>query len=419
MAQLPVIDNIRIAFDAIKTQRLRAFLTALIIGIGIMALVGLLTATTAIENMLTNDLTRLGANTFTIQSRGMNIHIGNSGTRQKTHPAITWDEANDFVDRFKYQDAVTSLSYRASGIAELKYRSAKTDPNVTVWGSDENYLNTSGYTVEQGRGFNRQDILNSRPVVLLGREVYDKLFLQEDGTYSKAIDSIISIGAERYKVIGILEEKGSSSIFSGDRAVFIPISKARASIGSPSNGYAINVMASTSESLESTVSEATATMRAIRKLKPIEENSFNITRSDALSTILLENKEVIYIAAILISLITLAVAAINLMNIMLVSVTQRKREIGTRRAMGANKRNIILQFLMEAVLVSQLGGLFGVVLGIGVGNLIGMILYLPFTIPWGWILFALTLTFLTGVISGLYPAAKAAKLDPIEALRYE
>lgn len=419
MAKLPFIDNVRIAIDAIKTQKLRAILTALIIGIGIMAMVGLLTTTTAIENMLTNDFSRLGANTFTIQNRGLRIQIGRSGNQPKRHAAISWDQANDFKESFDYENAISSLSYVASGTAEIRFGDNKTDPNIQVWAGDENYLTTSGYVIGQGRGFTEEDILNTRPVIILGQEVYKKLFTNERDELEDALDTIISLSGERYKVIGVLEEKGSSSIFAGDRTVFIPITKARASIGSPSNGYSVSVMSSSAELLDATIGEATATMRSIRKLKPIEEDNFSITRSDALSTMLLQNKAVIYIAAILISMITLAVAAINLMNIMLVSVTQRKREIGTRRALGANRRNIVLQFLMEAVVVSQLGGLLGVVLGIMMGNAVGAMMESPFTIPWGWILFAFFLTFITGVISGLYPAAKAAKLDPIEALRHE
>lgn len=419
MAKLPFIDSVRIAIDAIKTQKLRAILTALIIGIGIMAMVGLLTTTTAIENMLTNDFSRLGANTFTIQNRGLRIQIGRSGNQPKRHAAISWDQANDFKESFDYENAISSLSYVASGTAEIRFGDNKTDPNIQVWAGDENYLTTSGYVIGQGRGFTEEDILNTRPVIILGQEVYKKLFTNERDELEDALDTIISLSGERYKVIGVLEEKGSSSIFAGDRTVFIPITKARASIGSPSNGYSVSVMSSSAELLDATIGEATATMRSIRKLKPIEEDNFSITRSDALSTMLLQNKAVIYIAAILISMITLAVAAINLMNIMLVSVTQRKREIGTRRALGANRRNIVLQFLMEAVVVSQLGGLLGVVLGIMMGNAVGAMMESPFTIPWGWIFFAFFLTFITGVISGLYPAAKAAKLDPIEALRHE
>ncbi|NVK27141.1 MAG: ABC transporter permease [Flavobacteriia bacterium] len=419
MANLPILDNFRIAVDAMKTQRARAALTALIIGIGIMAMVTLLTVTSSFESLLAGNFTQLGANTFTIQSRGMRIQIGRSGNRPKQYPAITWDQANDFVERFGYKDAISSLSYVASGTAEIKFGNKKTDPNVQVWAGDEYYLETGGYAIAEGRGFNKQDILNSRPVAIIGQDVYKKLFDTDTEGFQDAVDTLITISGERYRVIGVLDEKGSSSIFSGDRTVFVPITKARASIGSPSRGYSINVMAPTSELLDATIGEATSTMRAIRKLQPKEESNFNITRSDALSTILLENKEVVYIAAVVLSLITLLVAAINLMNIMLVSVTQRKREIGTRMAFGAKRYNIVVQFLTEAIIVSQLGGLLGVILGISAGNLAALALSTPFSIPWGWIIFALFLTFLTGIASGLYPAVKASRLDPIDALRYE
>lgn len=417
MSKLPPIDNLRIALDSIKTQKLRAILTALIIAIGIMAMVGLLTATSAIEGMLTGQFSQLGANTFTIQNRGMSIQIGRRGNRPKNHPAITWDQANDFIQRFDYDDAIAALSFVATGSAEVKFHSTKTDPNVMVWGADENYFATAGYVIGTGRGFTLSDIENVRPVAVIGQEVFTKLF--GNIPHEKALDSIIGIRGTRYKVIGVLDEKGSSSIFSGDRTVFLPITKARANISSPSGGYSINVKAPSAELLDASIGQATAEMRGIRKLRPSEENNFSITRSDALSTMLLENKQVVYIAAIIISLISLLVAAINLMNIMLVSVNQRKREIGTRRAFGANQKNITYQFLMEAILISQLGGILGIILGIIMGNAIGSFMETTFTVPWGWIAFAFTLTFITGVISGFYPAMKAAKLDPIEALRYE
>lgn len=414
MASFNTIENIRIAVDAILTQKLRAALTALIIAIGIMAMVGMLTTTRALENVITGQFAQLGANTFTIHNRGMQIQVGRSGNRPKRHPPITWHQANDFADRFDSFGAITSLSYTASGTMEVKYGSVSTDPNVTVWAADENYLETSGYKVATGRGFNSRDIEDARPVVILGKDVYEDLF--DDGD---ALDTLITMRGQRYRVIGVLEEKGASSIFSGDRAVFVPVTRARSALSTPSGGYSINVMASSSETLDATIGEATAMMRSVRKLSPKEGNTFSITRSDALSTILLSSKGVVYAAAIIISMITLAVAAINLMNIMLVSVKQRTKEIGTRKAIGAKRRNIVLQFLTEAALVSQAGGILGILLGLGMGNIIGAQMGTPFTVPWDWIIFAVFLTFLTGIISGIYPAMQAAKLDPIEALRYE
>lgn len=408
------IENIKIAIDALLTQKLRAILTASVIAIGIMAMMGMLTAVRSLEYVISNNFASLGANTFTIRSSGMNIRIGRHGTRPKQFPSITWQQAQDFRNRFDFGGATSSLSYAATGTMEVKFGSLHTDPNVTVWAADENYLTTAGYTIKSGRGFNASDVSDARPVALLGKDVYEKLF----GT-SEALDTLISMRGKRYRVIGILEEKGSSAIFSGDRTVIIPITRARADLSSPSSGYSVNVMAGTANSLDASVSEATAVMRAIRKLRPKEESDFHITRSDALSAQLLENKNVLYIAAISISLITLAVAAINLLNIMLVSVRQRTREIGTRRALGAKQRHIILQFLTEAAVVSQFGGIMGIILGILIGNGVGANMGTPFTVPWDWVLFAVSLTFITGVLSGLYPAMKAAKLDPIESLRYE
>lgn len=414
MRNFPLIENLRIALDSILTQKLRAALTALIIGIGIMAMVGMLTATQAMESAIGSQFASLGSNTFSIQSRGMRIQFGRRGNQPKQHPSIDWKQANDFVERFTYMGSISSLSYAASQMMEVKYGNLSTDPNVTVWAADQNYLQTSGYEIGEGRGFTESDIVDSRPVAILGKQVYDDLFEGQS-----AVDTLITMRGQRYRVIGVLKEKGASSIFSGDRAVIIPITRARNSLRSPSSGYSINVMAPSEELLEATIGEATAVMRAVRKQRPIEEDNFTITRSDALASMLLANKEVVYVGAILISLITLSVAAINLMNIMLVSVTQRTREIGTRKALGAKRQSIVLQFLIEAILVSQLGGLLGIVLGLSIGNVISMFMDTGFTIPWTWLLFAVGLTFITGIISGLYPAVKAARLDPIDALRYE
>ncbi len=408
-----ILENTRIAFHSIKGQMLRTILTALIIAIGIMALVGILTAIDAIKTGLTGQLSLLGANTFTIQNRGPNIHIGRGGKRPKEYPNITYDQALEFKSKFKDQAALASVSYLAS-LTEVSYKNKKTNPNISIMAMDENYLPTAGYELESGRGINEADVLNTASVALIGQEVVNKLF---EGT--EPLGKIINVNGRRLKVIGVLAEKGNSFGFGGDKSVFIPISKARAIFSSSNQSYAVNVMALQGDQVDYVSSEATVTMRSIRKLRPREETNFHITKSDNLSQTLIESMSFVTIAAVLIAAITMLGAAIALMNIMLVSVTERTREIGVRKAIGAKSTTIRSQFLTEAILICLMGGVAGVILGIIIGNLISTVVGGSFIIPWLWMLMAFVLCFFTGLISGFYPALKASRLDPIESLRYE
>lgn len=407
-------ENFKIAFQSIRGQMLRTILTALIIAIGIMALVGILTAIDAIKSSLTGQFALLGANTFTIQNRGPNIQIGRRGKKPKAHPKITWYQAIGFKEKFADQPALTSVSYIASGIAEVKHQNIATNPNITIWAVDENYLQTGGYEIAEGRNISSNEVERAAPVALIGMEVKNKLFPS-----SNPLGKIIQIRNNRYKVIGLLKEKGNSFGFGGDKSVFIPVTKARASMSSPNQSYAINVMALQGDMVDHVSMEATVTMRAVRKLAPKEDNNFSITKSDNLSQTLIENLSYVTIAAILIGGITMLGAAIALMNIMLVSVTERTREIGIRKAIGAKSSTIRAQFLTEAIFICILGGLGGIILGITIGNVTSSIIGGSFIIPWLWMGMALILCLLTGLISGFYPARKASLLDPIESLRYE
>jgi putative ABC transport system permease protein len=408
-----ILENTRIAYHSIKGQLLRTILTALIIAIGIMALVGILTAIDAIKSGLTGQLSLLGSNTFTIQNRGPNIQIGRRGKKPKLYPNITFEQAQEFKSRFNEQPALASVSYMAS-LSEVTYKNKKTNPNISIMAMDENYLPTAGYELEEGRAINETDVQNTASVALIGQEVVDKLFETTD-----PLGKIININGRRLKVIGILAEKGNAFGFGGDKSVFIPISKARALFSTSNQSYAINVMALQGDQIDHISSEATVAMRSIRKLHPKEETNFHITKSDNLSQTLIESLSFVTIAAVLIAAITMLGAAIALMNIMLVSVTERTREIGVRKAIGAKATTIRSQFLTEAILICLLGGVAGVILGIIIGNVISTVVGGSFIIPWLWMVLAFVLCFLTGLISGFYPALKASRLDPIESLRYE
>ena len=407
-------ENVREALRSVRSQLLRTILTALIIAVGITALVGILTSIDAISSSISSNFSSMGSNTFSIRNRGSNIHVGKRGKKAKRHPRVTYQEAVDFKSQFEFP-AIVSVSSRATALATLKHESEKTNPNVFVFGIDENYLLTSGYEIAKGRNFSTHDNRYGSHGVIIGSEIEKSLFPNNENP----LDKIITIGGGKYKVIGVLKSKGSSMGFSGDKNAFIPLTNARQYFPSSSPTFLINVMVNSPEELDPAISEATGTFRIIRGDKIGREASFETTRSDNISQLLLENLSMVTISATVIGFITLLGAAIGLMNIMLVSVTERTREIGVRKAIGASASIIRNQFLIEAVVICQLGGLLGIVLGIVIGNLVGGIVGSGFIVPWGWMIMGVCLCVIVGLISGFYPAYKASKLDPIESLRYE
>ena len=356
----------------------------------------------------------MGANTFTIRNRTMNIHMGGGDQKEKRYEPITYAQAIDFKTRFEFP-AYTSVFTRATGIATVKYEGVKTNPNVGVMGVDENYLITSGDEVEQGRAFTANEVDYAFSSAIIGSEIAKDLFKKKEDPIGK----IISIGPGKFKVIGVLKSKGSSMGFSGDRACFIPVTNVRINFPRPNMSFAINVMAKRPELVDAATGEATALLRSLRKVPVGLEDTFEITKSDNIAKMLIENIKYVTMAATIIGVITLLGAAIGLMNIMLVSVTERTREIGIRKAIGATKRVIRNQFLVESIVIGQLGGILGIFLGIIIGNSISLMIGSSFIIPWVWIGTGVLLCFIVALLSGIIPARKAANLDPIESLRYE
>lgn len=405
-------ENLRIAFDSIKSQLLRTILTVCIIAIGITALVGILSLVKALENTISSDFASMGSNTFNLQryeftSRGSN-------DKRKVNPVIGYRQVKEFTEQYEYPTAQTAISFQGTRRAEVKYENSKTDPEASVVGVNENFLTNSGLKLEKGRNFTSFDIENSTRVCVLGSDFYKNIFKDDN-----PINKIISIRGTKFNVIGILEEKGATFGNNQDLRVLIPIQVARTMFTEPNINYNVSVMVDNAEFIDSAEEEAILTFRNIRGLSPVEESNFGIGRSDDLINQISEITGVLSVAAWVISIITIFGSCIALMNIMLVSVTERTREIGVRKALGAKKSVIAAQFLYEAIIVGQLGGLLGIILGISIGALIASVAGFVFTTPWGAIISATIITFVIAILSGLFPAVKAAKLDPVESLRYE
>lgn len=409
-----LIENIRQAVTSIRSQMLRAVLTVSVIAIGITALVGILTAIDVIRGSISENFSRLGANTFSIQNRSVQLFFMRDGTKPKIFAPITLDEAKLFKSRYEHPGTV-SLSFLASQTAQIQRESRETKPNMQVMGVDENYLETAGYQIEAGHYFIKQEIDDDRSFAVIGQDIVDLLF--DEG--EEPLGQTISVAKYKFRIVGILKKKGSSMGMGGDKVVMIPIQKARQLYSRPNQSYNLAVIAPSAQEKESAIGYSTALMRAVRKQHPTEEDSFLIQQSDNISQILITQLSAVIIASTIIGAITLFGASIGLMNIMLVSVTDRTREIGIRKAIGAKSSTIMKQFLIEAIIICQFGGLAGVILGIGIGNLLAVSMGGNFMIPWGWVILGFSISFLVGAVAGFYPAMKASRLDPIESLRHE
>ena len=407
-------ENIKIAFGSIKSQLLRTILTVMIIAIGIMALVGILSGVSALENTISSDFSSMGANTFNIQRYEFNTRRQSRRERQKINPIISYRNIKDFQDNYDFPFTKTSVSFYGTRAAEVKYDNLKTDPESTIIGANQHYLENSGLELEAGRAFNFFDIENNNAVCIIGSDMVKALFPDDN-----PINKTISVRGSKFKVVGYLKSKGATFGNNRDLTVILPIQKARTIFTNPNINYSISIKTDKKDMLEGAQDDAILTFRNVRGLNPIEENNFGLERSDDLINRVASITGVLYIAAWVISIITIFGSTIALMNIMLVSVTERTREIGVRKALGAKRKTIAFQFFIETVIVGQLGGVFGILLGILIGWIFSAAVDLQFTTPWFAMIWATSIAFIVAVVSGLYPATKAAKLDPIESLRYE
>ncbi len=409
-------ENVRLALRSIRGNLLRAILTLLIISFGIMALVGILTAIDSAIYSLNDNFSYLGANSFDIDPKfSQGVRSNRGGRRAKQAEPFSYRMVMDFKEQFQFPGR-TAISLNCTGNAALRFENEKTNPNVLIMAIDENYLEARGFDIEYGRNFSAREVMDGGYVTLLGQDVVSQLFNNKP---EDALDKVISAGNMRLRVIGILKKRGSSMSQNEDKRILIPLQTGKRYYGTANTNYNLMFTVNDATELDNAIAAATGVLRNIRKLKSYEDNDFEFTKSDSLVSIIKENTVYFRLAAVMIGLITLLGAAIGLMNIMLVSVTERTREVGISKALGATQMNILWQFLSEAVVISLLGGLFGILLGVMIGNLVTYFMGGLFRFPWLWITVALVVCTVVGLVSGLYPALKAARLDPIESLRYE
>jgi putative ABC transport system permease protein len=420
-------DTLSLSFRTVRSNRLRTGITVAIIALGITALIGINTAIAAIKQKFVESFSSMGAMGFTIRYQEPRRHFNNDEVKKEKKGAkkekkssmgkpITENQAEAFKDVYQFP-AQVSANLMGARDAIIAYGNQKTNPNVWVVGGDENYTGLNGFSVLYGRDLNSLDIETSRNVCLIGKDVATRFFGEN---VERPLDKIIRINNIPFRIIGTLKPKGSTFGRSLDNVIITSYTNVRRFFNSnPNASFNIQVKVPDIKLIDGAIGEATASFRTIRKLTVTESDNFMVDKSDSFAEMLIRNLSFITIAALLIGVITLVGAAIGLMNIMLVAVTERTKEIGLVKAIGGKKRNVRYQFLYESIIISLMGAAFGIVLGIILGNVVGILLSTSFVVPWDWVFTGVFICTLVGLLAGLYPAIKAGKLNPIEALRYE
>jgi putative ABC transport system permease protein len=422
------LDVFSLAFRTVRSNKLRTGLTVAIIAFGIMALVGIITAIKAMNQKFSESFSTMGANAFTLRFKERNIRFGGGGNdevklskkgkkkekKSNLGKRITKDEAEMFVELYDYP-AVMGISIFGNRNTIISRGDRKTSPNVMIMGGDENYLLLNGFTIEEGRNINNAEVKSGASVCLLGYDVATKLFREG---ISAAVNAQIRVNNVPCRVLGVMASRGSSFGFSRDNVVITSYTSIERNFPSQSS-YVVGIMTNDLRYVSEAMGEAEATFRPIRKLNTTEESNFVLDRSDSVAEMAMNSLGFLTISATVIGFITLIGAAIGLMNIMLVSVSERTKEVGLVKAIGGKSKMVRRQFLLEAIIISVMGALFGIVLGVMVGNLFSIVLNTGFVVPWDWVAGGIIICTLVGLAAGLYPAFKAGRLNPIEALRYE
>lgn len=408
---MQIKESIIMALDSVKTNKLRSSLTLVGIGIGLFSIIIVMTAIGAVQKTVEDAFSSIGTNNFIIQKYPA-VRMGPGHWRQYRNRKDLTAEQGERLKRLTILPRAIGIEL-SSGGKTIRYENLSTNPNVRVVGSDLDNLITNDWKIESGRGFTAQDMDHTRFYTIVGRDVVDRLFTNIDPIGQK-----IKIDGHNFEIIGLFEKKGSVLGSGQDNFVAIPLPAYQRMYGKDENG-SFTIMAASPELMERTMDEVIGALRVIRKVPIGSDNDFEIITNDQLIDQFNDLTKYFKLGAAVVAFIALLAAGVGIMNIMLVSVTERTREIGIRKAIGARKSIIRSQFVVEAVVLSQIGGIAGIILGVIGGNIVAVAINVSVLVPIDWIIIGLTVTTFVGIVFGVYPAVKASNLDPIEALRYE
>jgi putative ABC transport system permease protein len=407
-----ILESIYIALSSIRENKLRSFLILLSIAIGVFAIFGAGTFVSAIDNTVENELSDLGENTFQIK-RMPSVQMGRMTMRKYwRRPRIDYKQLEQLRQRVDLTSFISASADDENNVIKSRYISS--DPNVTVVGADDIYFLNFNYNIQEGRAISSADIQYKRNVCVIGTDVIKKIFPND-----RVIGEIITIKNQQYEIIGILEEKGAVLGNSQDNRVVIPINSYLKSFAGRWLSLNITLKAESRELQQATIDQTIGALRVIRNLQPWEENDFELETNDTVSEQFAGLTSFLTIFGMLIGIFTLIAAGIGITNIMLITVKERTREIGVRMAVGAKRKWILLQFIIETITICQVGGLIGIIIGIIVVGITANFTGLTLIIPIDWVIYSISIATILGILSGYYPAYKASKLDPIDALRYE
>jgi putative ABC transport system permease protein len=407
-------ESMVMALSAIRASKLRSILTLLGVVVGVFSIISVMTAVGVLRNSIDEGLTQLGANTFQIQRFGGGFNTTPEERRKmRNRKILRYEQALAVKENARLAEAVGIEDWQFGRI--IYWEGAKTNPNVSLAGENLEGIVTNDWTIGEGRGMTAQDFDLGRPVTLLGTEVREKLFPPN----ISPVGQTVRIDGSLYQVVGVFDKKGSALGGNQDNFVVIPLTSYFEKYGKERADVHIMVKAKSREIVDDAIDESRMILRTARHVPPGAEDDFYYFSNESLISQFNDFTLYLRLGVLVVSSIALLAAGVGIMNIMLVSVTERTREIGIRKAIGANRRDVLAQFIIEAVILCEIGGVLGVILGIFGGNVVGILLEVPAIIPWDWAAIGLGVCSLVGLVFGVYPAWKAATLDPIEALRYE